>query len=159
MKNNVLVVVGIIVLAALGGWYYLSNRTTLYSPTPATNTDATAGTQTPPESSVGGTPSGAPSGTTMETGTVREFTVVGSSFTFSPSTLSVKKGDHVKITFVNSGGMHDFVLNDFNAATPVIQTGQSAVVEFDADKTGSFQYYCSVGNHRAMGMVGTLTVE
>jgi plastocyanin len=28
-----------------------------------------------------------------------------------------------------------------------------------ADKNGSYEYYCSVGNHRASGMVGVITVE
>ena len=28
-----------------------------------------------------------------------------------------------------------------------------------SDKTGSFEYYCSVGTHRQMGMKGTLTVK
>src|SRR3990167_9256749 len=38
-------------------------------------------------------------------------------------------------------------------------TGQSASVEFTADKAGGFEYYCSVGTHRAMGMVGAFIVE
>ena len=32
-------------------------------------------------------------------------------------------------------------------------------VEFTVDKTGTFEYYCSVGQHRANGMVGNLIVE
>ena len=32
-------------------------------------------------------------------------------------------------------------------------------VTFIADQEGSFEYYCSVGNHREEGMVGTLIVE
>jgi uncharacterized cupredoxin-like copper-binding protein len=32
-------------------------------------------------------------------------------------------------------------------------------VQFVADKTGTFEFYCSVGNHRQMGMVGTLVVQ
>ena len=31
--------------------------------------------------------------------------------------------------------------------------------EFTADKVGSFEYYCSVGSHRSMGMKGVLKVE
>jgi hypothetical protein len=40
-----------------------------------------------------------------------------------------------------------------------VGAGASDVVEFTADKAGTFEYYCSVGNHRAMGMKGTLTVK
>ena len=93
-----------------------------------------------------------------ETG-VKEFTVTGSNDKFEPSTLTVKKGDKVKIAFKNSGGFHDLVIDEFNVKTPVIKSGDQASIEFTADKTGTFQYYCSVGNHRQMGMVGTLTVQ
>lgn len=90
---------------------------------------------------------------------VKEFTVTGSNYKFEPSTLAVKKGDKVKITFKNAGGFHDLVIDKFNVKTPIIKSGDQASIEFTADKTGTFQYYCSVGNHRAMGMVGTLTVQ
>ena len=93
------------------------------------------------------------------TAPVKEFTVTGQNFSFSPATISVKKGDRVKITFKNAEGFHNFVLDDFKVSTKTIQTGSEDVVEFMADKVGSFQYYCSVGSHRAMGMWGTLTVE
>jgi len=32
-------------------------------------------------------------------------------------------------------------------------------VEFTADTPGEFEYYCSVGQHRANGQVGKLIVE
>ncbi len=89
---------------------------------------------------------------------VKTFTVEGKNFSFSPSTMTVKKGDRVRIVFNNSGGRHDWVLDEFNARTKVIESGQSETIEFVADKAGTFEYYCSVGNHRAMGMKGTLTV-
>ncbi len=89
---------------------------------------------------------------------VKEFTVTGTSFSFAPSSMTVKKGDKVKITFVNASGFHDFRLDEFKVATPKINGGEQAVVEFTADKIGTFEYYCSVGEHRAMGMKGTLTV-
>ncbi|MEY4731380.1 MAG: hypothetical protein RL681_326, partial [Candidatus Parcubacteria bacterium] len=46
----------------------------------------------------------------------------------------------------------------FNAATKVLTDGQSETIEFVANKAGTFEYYCSVGSHRQMGMKGTLTV-
>ena len=90
---------------------------------------------------------------------VKEITVIGSNFRFDPKTIKVKKGDKVRITFKSSGGLHNFVIDELNVRTPMITGGDSQVVEFTADKSGSFQYYCSFGNHRAMGMWGTLTVE
>jgi len=40
-----------------------------------------------------------------------------------------------------------------------VTPGTPTSVTFVADKTGTFEYYCSVGNHRAQGMVGKLIVE
>lgn len=90
---------------------------------------------------------------------VKEFTVTGKNFSFSPATIKVKKGDKVKITFENSEGFHDFVIDEFGAATKQFKAPGTEVLEFTADKAGSFEYYCSVGSHRAMGMKGTLVVE
>jgi plastocyanin len=89
----------------------------------------------------------------------KEFTVSGENFSFAPNTMSVKKGDTVKITFTNAEGFHDFRIDEYNVATAKLNAGASETVEFVADQTGTFEYYCSVGSHRAMGMKGTLTVE
>ena len=63
------------------------------------------------------------------------------------------------ISFKNSGGTHDFIIDEFNVATKRLNGGEQDAVEFTADKTGSFEYYCSVGQHRQNGQVGTLIVE
>lgn len=90
---------------------------------------------------------------------VKEFTISGKNFSFTPSSITVKKGDRVKITFNNTDGFHDFVLDEYGVATKQAKAPASEVLEFTADKVGSFEYYCSVGSHRAMGMKGTLKVE
>ncbi|MDB5266593.1 MAG: Blue (Type 1) copper protein [Parcubacteria group bacterium] len=91
--------------------------------------------------------------------TSKTFTVTGSNFAFAPSALSVNKGDKVTIIFKNSGGLHDFKIDEFAAATKRINGGESDTVTFTADRSGSFEFYCSVGTHRQMGMKGTLTVK
>ncbi|MBI4020035.1 MAG: cupredoxin domain-containing protein, partial [Candidatus Aenigmarchaeota archaeon] len=73
--------------------------------------------------------------------------------------LRVKQGDKVRIEFTSSNGFHDWVVDEFGAKTERVQTGGSASVEFVADKKGVFEYYCSVGEHRAQGMKGNLVVE
>lgn len=94
-----------------------------------------------------------------DVGDVKEFTISGESYFFTPSVIKVKKGDKVKITFQNTGGFHDFTINEFGVATKQIQSPATEVIEFIADKTGNFAYYCSVGAHRSLGMEGTLVVE
>jgi plastocyanin len=96
---------------------------------------------------------------TAAKGEVKTFNVEGSSFKFSPNEIRVKKGDTVKIVFNNTEGFHDWVLDEFNVKTKQIPAGQTDTVQFVADKTGTFEYYCSVGKHRQQGMVGKLIVE
>ena len=95
---------------------------------------------------------------TLDT-SVKEFSVEASPFKFSPATMIVNEGDTVKITLNNTGGVHDLKIDEFSVATKVLQAGESETITFIADKSGTFEYYCSVGNHRQMGMVGTLQVN
>lgn len=115
--------------------------------TPATTTRPTATTTT------------ATSTATSTADTLMSYTVHSSNFKYLPANLTAKKGQTVRITFVNDAGTHDWNLDDFNAHTKQIGAGKTETIEFVASKAGSFEYYCSVGNHRAMGMVGTLTVS
>jgi plastocyanin len=89
----------------------------------------------------------------------QEFTVNGSNFSFSPNKIEVFKGDKISITFNNTVGTHDLVVEGYNVRTKVLQAGQSETIEFIATETGTFEFYCSVGNHRAQGMKGTLVVK
>ncbi len=91
---------------------------------------------------------------------VREITVEGRDYSFAPASINVTQGERVRVMFINRGAMpHDFVIDELGVATRIINPGQTDVVEFTASDSGSFTYYCSVGNHRALGMVGSLSVE
>jgi plastocyanin len=92
-------------------------------------------------------------------GTVKTFTVAAENFSFTLPEIKVKMGDTVKITLENKEGMHDWVIDEFNARTKLLKAGESDTIEFVANKVGSFEYYCSVGSHRQMGMKGNLIVE
>ncbi|GEM_PF-369089 len=100
---------------------------------------------------------------TVQAGTVdpnaREVVVTASNFKFDPPTITAKQGEKIRIRLKNTDGFHDLKIDELNAATGRIQGGDEAVVEFVASKTGSFEYYCSVGNHRQMGMKGTLIIN
>ncbi len=90
---------------------------------------------------------------------VKIYNVTGTPFEFSVKEMRVKKGDTVQVVFTNGGGFHNWVIDEFNASTKQISAGQTETIEFVADKSGIFEYYCSVGNHRQQGMVGKLIVE
>lgn len=171
MKSVIAILIAIVILG--GGYYWYTSQqqaamdadTSMESmemSTEGTNTDAMdammeeSSSATPTSSA--GTGVSANVSTSVSTGAVKEFTVHGKSFSFTPAAMTVKKGDRVRITFINDGGTHDWVIDEFNARTKVIQGGAQETIEFVADKAGSFEYYCSVGQHRQMGMKGTLTV-
>ena len=87
------------------------------------------------------------------------FNVRGVDHAFDLKEIRVNKGDTVTINFESTEGYHDWVVDTFDAATAKVQPGTPTSVTFVADEAGTFEYYCSVGNHRAQGMVGTLIVE
>ncbi|MCK6462920.1 MAG: cupredoxin domain-containing protein [Candidatus Pacebacteria bacterium] len=90
---------------------------------------------------------------------LKTFDVSGENFSFSLKEIRVKKGDKVRINFTSAGGFHDWAIDEFNAKTDRVENGGKVSVEFTADKAGTFEYYCSVGQHRQNGMKGQLIVE
>jgi len=157
MKSLFALIVALIVLG--GGYYWYSqNQTPAIEEDTMTTDDSMDMTES--TSAATTTPgTGVNADVSVSTGTTKEFTVTGKNFSFAPATMTVKKGDTVKITFVNSGGTHDLRVDGYNIGTKTLQAGQSETITFVADKSGSFEYYCSIGQHRQMGMKGTLTVQ
>ncbi|MDX1535976.1 MAG: cupredoxin domain-containing protein [Candidatus Spechtbacterales bacterium] len=93
-------------------------------------------------------------------GEVHELTIAGGNYYYTTDEIRVKKGDTVRITFSSEEGFHDLVLDEFDVATERYRPGEGEeTVEFVADQAGEFEYYCSVGDHREKGQVGTLIVE
>ena len=91
---------------------------------------------------------------------VTEVSVEGSEYSFSPKTITVKKGATVKLTFKNIGNaIHTWTVDGLNADTGSILPGSSETIEFDATRAGTYEIYCAVAGHRESGMVGTLVVE
>jgi nitrite reductase (NO-forming) len=145
--NKTAIITVVIILAGISGLFFLNKNKTPEVSSEVNTSEISGETQPITASS------------TEAIAPAKEFTIVGSNYAFAPSVMSVKKGDTVKIIFKNSGGFHDLKIDEFNLATQKIKDGEEETVTFTADKTGSFEYYCSVGNHRAMGMKGILTVE
>lgn len=158
MKKQTAIISAVLIIIAIAIFFIMRKPGTPETMTGSeTDTSASTGTNTGTDTS--STPPSDTGTSTTPDATVKTFTVTGSNFAFAPKTLSVNKGDTVKIIFKNSGGMHNFVLDEFGVRSAVIGSGQEATLQFIADKTGGFEYYCSVGEHRAMGMWGTLTVK
>ena len=91
---------------------------------------------------------------------VREFTVVGDHYTFTPSTLTVNKGDVVKVTFTAKDIPHSFTIDGPYRISKRAARGQSVVFEFRADTQGTFQIYCNLtADPKCKDMKGTLQVR
>jgi plastocyanin len=97
-------------------------------------------------------------------GELKTFVLGGENFKFTMNgndnpEIKVNEGDRVRIEFTSTKGFHDWVVDEFDASTEKVNDGGSTFVEFTADKKGTFEYYCSVGQHRANGMKGVFVVE
>ena len=82
-------------------------------------------------------------------------------YSFAPNALRAKAGETVNVTFTNQDAAmpHDWVFDEAKANTDVLGGGESASVVFIAPAAGTYTFYCSVGQHRQLGMTGTFTVE
>jgi heme/copper-type cytochrome/quinol oxidase subunit 2 len=95
----------------------------------------------------------------QDQGQVREFTVSGTRYAFSPTSISVNKNDLVKITFTAQDMAHSFTIDDYRIVKRA-GAGQTVVFEFRADRSGSFTFYCNLSiDEKCKEMKGTLTVR
>jgi nitrosocyanin len=96
----------------------------------------------------------------QDQGQVREFTVVGDHYAFSPSTLTVNKGDVVKVTFSAKDIAHSFTIDGPYRISKRAAAGQSVTFEFRADAQGPFTIYCNLtADPKYKDMKGTLQVN
>ena len=87
-------------------------------------------------------------------------TIQMTEFEFNPANITLDGAGTYVFSTENSGGApHALEIegNGIEAATEVLSSGQSAELEVDL-QPGTYRIYCPVGNHEALGMVGTLTV-
>jgi len=106
----------------------------------------------------GQTPGTTDTGTTP-TGETKEFDMTAKQFEFVPNTITVNKGDTVKLHIKSTDVTHGFSLPDFGV-NEVLAPGNDVHVEFVADKAGTFTFSCSVPCGSGHGrMSGQLIVK
>jgi heme/copper-type cytochrome/quinol oxidase subunit 2 len=92
-------------------------------------------------------------------GQVREFTVEGNQFVFSPARIEVQKDDLVKVTFTARDMAHSFTLDEYRIVKRA-SAGQTVVFEFRADQVGTHRFYCNLtADDRCRRMEGQLVVR
>lgn len=96
---------------------------------------------------------------TVSTAGVTTIDMEAGSFYYKPNIINAKLGDKIKIVMRSVSMMHDFNIDELGVKLPVVKNGDTGEVEFVASKKGKFEFYCSVGQHRKNGQVGTITIE
>lgn len=90
--------------------------------------------------------------TASSAASVKSFNLTAKSWEFSPSVITVNKGDTVKLTITSLDEVHGFTLPDFGIRVN-LEPGKATPVEFVASQTGAFTFFCSVfcgDGHSAM---------
>jgi plastocyanin len=91
-------------------------------------------------------------------GTVREFTVRGDQYAFSPARIEVQKDDIVKVTFTAVDMPHSFTMDGAYRIAKRAGAGQTLTFEFRA--SGSERFYCNLTqDDKSKGMHGELVVK
>ena len=73
----------------------------------------------------------------------REFTVVAKEFRFSPARIEVMQDDLVKLTVRSEDIAHSFTIDEYRIVKRV-PAGGSTTFEFQADRPGTFPFYCTL---------------
>jgi len=117
---------------------------------PAASAAAASGTsKTDPAASAAAVKPEAPSSTASaaptasaskaSAGKVVEVKIMAKDFEYDKTVIHVKKGDKVKITLHSDDGGHGFTIPAYN-----VTINGNGSAEFTANKTGKFEYHCSV---------------
>lgn len=152
---------------ALSGCF-ANNGNTNATPTPADDTEdmTIEDTDNDDDDMIDNTASVTPAdnGTDMEIDAdALQVVVNASNFKYEPNVMEAKPGQTVVVTLDVTEGFHDFVIDGIEGAkTTQMNAGSTETITFvvptDAAAGDSYEFYCSVGEHRQMGMVGTLKV-
>lgn len=136
-KNTIfgLIAVGILIF---GGYYFYNSKQNVQTPKEETKTVKEQ----------------------VEIAKARIIVVEGSEFEFSPTSITIEKGEKIVLTFKNIGKFpHNFIVDELGIKSKTINGGEEDSIEFVSEKSGTFAMYCGVGNHREQGMEGEIVVE
>jgi len=74
---------------------------------------------------------------------VREIEVTAKQWEFIPATITVSQGDKVRLKITSIDVAHGLALPDFDVSA-YLAPGKTTTVEFEADKKGTFSFFCNV---------------
>jgi plastocyanin len=138
MNKNLLAGLGVFLAIIIAGFYFVNN--TKVKPNPSQKSGITA--------------------STVPSGPVKTFSVSAKEFAYTPSTITVNKGDVVRINFTNDGTTtHNFAITELGVSTKAVGPGGSDSISFTPEEAGTYTFFCSIDGHKSLGLEGTLTVQ
>ena len=91
--------------------------------------------------------------------TRREFTLTARNYSFSPSRVEATQDDLIKLTVQSEDVAYGFAIDDYRLSKRV-PAGGSTIIEFRADRSGTFSFYSNLSNDsRHSQMRGQLVVR
>ena len=76
---------------------------------------------------------------------IKEIEVIAKQWEFQPAVIELKKGDQVKLKIRSLDVPHGFAIPLGYEMDKRINPGEIVEVNFIADKTGEFPFFCSIG--------------
>lgn len=89
---------------------------------------------------------------------VKSVTLVAEDIHWDIEQISAQLGQTVEVTLRNDGALdHSFVIEQWEISVH-LSPGETQVVSFVADSSGTYKYICGIPGHEDAGMVGELVV-
>jgi cytochrome c oxidase subunit II len=99
----------------------------------------------------------------IDSGDPKTIHITASRFRFEPATISVVEGDKVQLRVRSADQTHGFAIKAFRVKAPISKSGEEVIVEFVADKAGTFDItcseYCGSGHSAMKGKLVVLAKE
>ena len=91
--------------------------------------------------------------------TRREFTLTARDYSFSPNRVEAQQDDLIKVTVQSADNAYGFTIEEYRLSKRV-PAGGSTIIEFRADRAGTFTFYSNLSNDsRHAQMRGQLVVR
>ncbi|MGI0055959.1 MAG: cupredoxin domain-containing protein [Nitrosarchaeum sp.] len=143
-RNTIFVIICIVVLGSVGGYYAINSMIPVNSTTPVFGAPANYYVKT------------------LKSANGHVFTLTSTkggkkSFTpTKPPIISVSRGELISFHLINEDSQkHNLNLDEFNVHTKDLDYFESQSITFIADKTGQFTFHCTLNPE----MTGTFTVK
>jgi uncharacterized cupredoxin-like copper-binding protein len=136
-------------------------RISLLAPFAVAALIAGCGSSSSTSSSVTSSSAAAATSTSSATSAGGNVSLVETEFKITPATPAVSKTGTITITVKNSGKFTHALAVQTPAGlvhTAHIAPGATATLTVNATKAGKYTFYCPIGQHRMLGMQGTLVV-